>query len=325
MSEQAMIRQTSAFDWRSMNATLVQRLALIGLICVGLAYLTEGFASQDNLLNVLRQASLLFIIAAGLTLVTIGGGLDLSVGANMALSACLAAAVMKSTGSTALAVLVALGVGLGIGLVNGLVVTVLRIPSFLATYGMLWITQGIAYSFMRGRVLAGFPPELRWLGTGHFLAIPLPVWIMALIALAGTLLLRLTRFGRQTYLLGANPEMARYSGIATARLRVLLYLASGGCAGFAALVYLGRVNAADAGIGAPLLLPAYAAVLIGGTSLFGGAGGLGLTAIGAVILTLIINGLNLLNVDAVWHPLVTGLVILAAISADGVINRESRH
>lgn len=306
-------------------AVIMQRLLLIAVLAAALAFGTEGFATPENILNILRQAALLFIIAAGLTLVIIGGGLDLSIGANLALSACLAAAVAKATGSAAAAIATALACGAMLGLVNGLLVTALRTPAFLVTYGTLWVAQGMTYTFMSGQVIHGFPPALRFLGTGYLLGLPVPVWIMLVITVLGGLALACTTFGRQVYFMGANATAAELSGIPMRPRQVLLYALSGAAAGFAALVYLGRVNAADAGVGDPLLLPAFAAVLVGGTSLFGGAGGMVQTALGAIILTLVINGLNLLNVDAAWHPLVTGTTIILAISVDGLINRPSRE
>ncbi|WP_205042175.1 ABC transporter permease [Rhodoligotrophos defluvii] len=306
------------------GAVILQRLLLIAILAAVLSLGTDGFASTENVLNVLRQASLLFIIAAGLTFVIIGGGLDLSIGANLALSACLAAAVVKTTGSVPAAIATALACGSAIGLINGLLITVLRIPPFLATYGVLWIAQGVTYTFMHGQAIYGFPPALRFLGTGYVLGLPVPVVIMlALMALGGAVL-AFTSFGRQVYFIGANASAAELSGIPMRARRILLYLLSGASAGFAALVYLGRVNAADAGVGDPLLLPAFAAVLVGGTSLFGGAGGMVQTALGAIILTLVINGLNLFNIGAAWHPLVTGATIILAISIDGLINRPQR-
>nr|WP_282572100.1 ABC transporter permease [Roseomonas acroporae] len=298
------------------------RIGALLLLALALSLATEGFATATNLLNVLRQASLLFLVASGLTLVIIGGGLDLSVAANLTLSACTAALAFKATGSVAAAVATALGCGLAVGLLNGLLVAVVRVPAFLATYGTLWIASGAAYWLMAGRVVYGFPPALRGLGTGFVLGVPTPVWIMLAVAVAGGAFLFLSAAGREVFFTGANEEAARLSGIPVRRRRILVYGLSGLMCGVAALVYLGRVNAAEAGLGDPLLLPAVAAVLIGGTSLFGGAGGLAGTLVGALILTTVTNGLNLLDVGAAWHPFVTGTIILAALGADALLARR---
>lgn len=295
---------------------VTQRLAVVGLLTALLSLVADGFATVDNMLNILRQASLLFLVASGLTLVVIGGGLDLSIAANLTLSACLAAGATKVTGSSLAGIIVALLCGSLVGAANGLLVTALRVPAFLATYGMLWVAQGLSYTFMGGQVIHGFPSELRFLGTGFFAGIPVPVWISAGAILLGAGLMARTVFGREAAFIGANETAARLSGMAVARRRFVLYTASGAMAGLASIIYLGRVNAADAGIGDALLLPAIAAVLVGGTSLFGGSGGMVGTALGAIILTLVVNGLNLMDVSAAWHPFVTGLIVLIAIGFD---------
>jgi ribose transport system permease protein len=313
-------RQGFALPDEAQSALL--RLATIAVIGLALSFATTGFASADNLLNVLRQASLLFLVASGLTLVVIGGGLDLSIGANLTLSACLAAAAIKATGQPLVGVAVALATGAAIGLANGIIIVVLKVPAFLATFGMMWVVQGIAYWFMAGQVIFGMPPSFRPLGIGFFAGVPVPIWIMAAVIALGAALLWRSSFGREVYLMGANAEAARLSGIPVGRRRLQLYLLSGLTASLAALVYLARVNAAEPGIGEPLLLPAVAAVLVGGTSLFGGSGGLIGTALGALILMLIVNALNLLNVAAAWHPFVTGAIVMLAVLVDALASRN---
>lgn len=303
---------------------IVARLGLIACIGLLLASLSPGFVTTDNFLNILRQASLLFLVASGLTLVIIGGGLDLSIGANLTLCACLSAAAIKSTGQPAAGVVVALGCGTLVGLINGMLINRVRIPPFLATFGMLWVAQGIAYWFMAGQVVYGFPPAFRFFGNGFWLGVPVPILVMLVTGACGLIFLSRTTVGREVYLMGANEAAAVLSGIPVARRRVLLYMLSGLMAGLSALIYVARLNAAEPGIGEPLLLPAIAAVLVGGTSLFGGSGGLLGTLLGAIILTLIVNALNLLNVSASWHPLVTGVIVLVAVLADAAVNRGAR-
>ena len=215
----------------------------------------------------MRQASLLFLIASGLTLVVIGGGLDLSIGANLTLSACLAAATIKTTGQPMAGVAVALVSGTLIGYGNGLLINKLKVPAFLATFGMLWVAQGIAYWFMAGEVIYGFPPSFRFFGSGFLLGVPVPIWIMLAVGVLGVVFMSRTTIGREVYIMGANESAAHLSGIPVGRRRTLLYTLSGLMAGLTALVFLARVNAAEPGIGEPLLLPAVAAVLVGGTSL----------------------------------------------------------
>ena len=286
--------------------SILLRVATIVVICIVLASISDSFATTDNLLNVLRQASLLFLIASGLTLVVIGGGLDLSIGANLTLSACLAAAAIKTTGQPMAGVAVALVCGAAVGFANGLLINKLKVPAFLATFGMLWVAQGIAYWFMAGQVIYGFPQGFRFFGSGFLMGIPVPIWVMAAVGVCGVFFLSRTTIGREVYVMGANESAAHLSGIPVGRRRTLLYTLSGLMAGLTALVFLARVNAAEPGIGEPLLLPAVAAVLVGGTSLFGGSGSVVGTILGAIILTLIVNALNLLNVSASWPPSRTG-------------------
>jgi ribose transport system permease protein len=313
----AQARTTST--WRRLDAhstALIYRIVLILAMASILAVSTGAFASIANLLNVLRQASLLFLLASGLTLAILCGGIDLSVAANLTLSACLAAGAIKLGVSPWLGVAVAFACSMIIGFLNGVAITRLRLPPFLATYAMLWIVQGLAFHYMGGQEIYGFPPAFRALGTGFLLGVPIPVYLMAAVLLVGTVFTSRLNVGREIFAIGANPEAARLSGIPVQRRQLLVYIISGLMSGIAALVFLARVNAADSGMGEPLLLPVLAAVLIGGTSLFGGVGSLLGTMLGSIILALVINGMNLLDVKAQWQPLVVGAVLLAAVLID---------
>jgi ribose transport system permease protein len=303
-------------------SNLGYRLGGVLIISVILALLSDAFLSTSNLLNVLRQASLIFLLASGVTLVILAAGLDLSIGANVALSACLAATVIKLTGSIALGIVTGLACGIVIGLVNGVLVTALRLPPFIATYGMLWVLHGITYWYMAGDTIYDFPPAFRALGSGYALGIPVPVYLMLGCLVAGGLFTRYTTYGHEIYAIGANTEVARLSGIPVRSRLNLVYTLSGAMAGLASVVYLARLNSAEADIGEPLMLPAIAAVLIGGTSLFGGVGSLSGTLVGALFLTLVLNGMNLLTIGANWQPLVTGVIVVAAAWIDIVARRR---
>ena len=303
---------------------LALRLLALGLLCLALSIASDAFLTVTNIVNVLRQAALLFLLASGLTLVILTAGLDLSVGANVAMSACLAATLMKSAGSIALAVAVGLGSGLAIGLANGLLVTLLRLPPFIATYGMLWILHGMTYWFMKGETIHGFPPAFRAIGSGHWLGVPIPIYFMAVFLLVGVLFAQRTRWGQEIYAVGANPEAARLSGIPVKSRLVLVYAVSGAMAGLASLIFLARLNSAEGDIGESLTLPAIAAVLIGGTSLFGGVGSVAGTLVGALILTLVLNGMNLLAISSSWQPVVTGAIVVLAVFLDNITRKGDR-
>jgi len=299
------------------------RLIAVLVIALVLTFRTDVFLTSANVLNVFRQASLTFLIASGLTLTILTAGLDLSVGANVGLSACLAATVMKATNSVALGAVAGLAFGSFVGVLNGLMITLLKLPPFIATYGMLWTLNGVTYWFMGGETIHGFTPGFRALGSGYWLGVPIPIYVMAAFLLVGGIFTRYTTFGQEVYAIGANREAARLSGVPVRARLNLVYILSGAMAGLAAIVYLARLNSAEADIGEPLTLPAIAAVLIGGTSLFGGVGSLTGTLVGALTLTLVVNGMNLLAVDASWQPLVTGVIVILAVWIDVVVRQRS--
>lgn len=301
---------------------LVLRLAVLCLLGLALTLASHAFLTPGNLLNVLRQASLMFLLASGLTLVILCGGLDLSIGANVALSACLAGTVIQGTGSILLGCAVGAGCGLAIGVLNGLMVTALRIPPFIATYGMLWILHGLTYWFMNGETIHGFPPAFRALGSGYFGGVPLPVYLMLSVLLAGTVLTQYTTWGQEVYATGANTESAELSGMPVFSRRLAVYALSGLMGGLASLVFLARLNSAEGDMGESLTLQAIAAVLIGGTSLFGGTGTLLGTLIGGLILTVVLNGMNLLGVSANWQPLITGVIVILSVLSDALARKR---
>ena len=302
---------------------VVFRVAGLVVIALSLASLSDAFLTVDNFLNVLRQAALLFLVASGLTMVVVAGGLDLSIGATVGLSACLVATAVQATGSVAAGVFAGTLAGTVVGAVNGALVSGLRLKPIIATYGMMWIVNGATYWYMQGQTIYGFPERFRAIGSGHWLGVPVPVYLMGLALAAGVVFARLTIWGRQVYALGANPDAARLSGVPVAARTFLVYALSGAMGGAAGVVYLARLNSAEAGIGDALLLPAIAAVLVGGTSLFGGAGGLAGTLIGATMLTLVLNGMNLLVISSNWQPFVTGAIVLLAAALDAVTRRRT--
>lgn len=310
-SSDVIVRPRLAFSSNVMQG--LYRLLAVALLCALLASLSDVFMTQSNILNVLRQTALLFLMASGLTLVVLTAGLDLSVGANIGLSACLAASVIKAAGSPLLGVATGIGCGTAIGLANGVLVTTLRIPSFIATYGMMWMLTGMTYFYMGGETIHGFPPGFRYLGSGYLFGIPMPVYVMAVFLVIGAVFAQRTIWGQQIYAIGANPVAARLSGVPIESRLMLVYTVSGAMAGLASLIILARINSAQGDIGEDLTLPAIAAVLVGGTSLFGGSGTVTGTLIGALILTLVLNGMNLLQINASWQPLVTGVIVLLAV------------
>lgn len=297
------------------------RTAFLAALVVVLAVASPHFLTTDNMVIVLRQAALQFVMAAGLTLVVLTGGIDLSIGAVLGLAACLGAGFIAG-GHVLWGVVAALAAGLACGLVNGALVAYVGIPAFIATYGMLWVAHGLGYVFMKGEVIHGFPAGFRALGAGFLGSIPIPVLVALGLLLALHIVLHLTRFGRALYAIGGNAVAARLSGMPVRRHLVTVYALSGVLAAFAGLVVIARVNAADSGIGEELLLTAIAAVCLGGTSLFGGAGGIVGTAIGSLILALVVNGMNMLGIATFWQAFAMGTILILAVLADVSFKRR---
>ena len=187
---------------------------------------------------------------------------------------------------------------------------------------MLWVAQGVTYWFMAGETIHGFPPAFRQLGSGYWWGIPIPIYLMLVFLLIGGLFARRTTWGQEIYAIGANAVAARLSGVPIGKRLVLVFVVSGAMAGMASLIFLARLNSAEGDIGDSLTLPAITAVLIGGTSLFGGVGTMFGTFVGALILTLILNGMNLLAISASWQPLVTGVILIAAVWLDMIARGE---
>ena len=305
--------------WTSLDSdqlfVVVSRLIALVLLIAALSFLSPHFLTWSNLINVLRQASLQFMMSAGLTIVVLTAGIDLSVGAILGLSACISASLISS-GHVVLGIGSALLAGTVCGVVNGVMVTIARIPPFIATYGMLWIAFGLGYVFMKGEVIYGLPDGFRFIGAGFVGFLPVPVIVAVLLLVVLHFVLHKTVLGRSIYAIGGNPDAARLSGMPVTRRLITVYGLSGFLAGFAALVVIARVNAADSSLGEDLLLPAIAAVCLGGTSLFGGVGGITGTAVGSLILALIVNGMNLLGVQTFWQSGVMGAIILISVLVD---------
>jgi ribose transport system permease protein len=292
------------------------RLFVLGLLCVILTVASPVFLTGTNALNVLRVASLLVILGIGETIVILTAGIDLSIGSVLTISSVIAALALKAGVPLPLALVSGLMVGAALGYLNGLMVAVVRLPPFIATYGMMWVASGFAVVLLKGQVIYGFDDEFRFMGVGSLMGIPMPIIIMVALWIPTYVLLRGTTFGRSLYAVGANPEAARLSGVKKNQTLILAYTLSGFLSAAAGLVYVARLNASEAGIGANMLLPAIAAVVIGGTSLFGGEGGIVGTLIGALIMTIVQNGMNLLGIESVWQGVVLGALIVVAVLLD---------
>jgi len=297
--------------------------SLFGLIAIGLvmSILSNRFFGLSNLVNVTRQVSINAIIAMGMTLVIITGGIDLSVGSVVALSGCMAIIVMRSTGSDCLGVLLGLAVGCAAGLLTGILVALCRMPPFIATLAMMTIVRGIALVVTAGQPIVRFESPYRWLGEGDVLGVPVPILIMVVIVGVTYFLLRHTPFGSYIYATGGNEEAARLSGVRVARVKTLVYLLSGLYCGVGGMVLTARLGSAQPNTGEGFELDAIAAVVLGGTSLMGGKGKIWGTIVGVFIIGVLNNGFNLLNVSPFYQLIAKGCVIVLAVLLDQFLKR----
>lgn len=303
------------------RSKVLPRLALLLGLSVLLSLLSPHFARWENFVNVVRQAALINILGVGMTLVILTGGIDLSNGAVLALSSCVSAIYMKSGGPFGIGCAIALAIGLGCGMINGLMVARFFIPPFVITYAMMFFARGLAYIVLKGQIMYGFSKGFRFFGAGHLFGIPTPILISAVIFFIFYLLLRYTPFGADVYALGSDEESSRLSGVKTQSRITLVYALSGLLSAVGGIVYTSRLNAAEPVIGEFFPLDAIAAVVIGGTPLEGGEGGVVGTMIGALIITVIINGMNLLSVPSLLQSFVLGGVILAMIAVQSYSGR----
>jgi ribose transport system permease protein len=296
---------------------------LLGLALV-LWALTPHFLTISNLLNIAEQATIIAIIAVGMTFVIITGGIDLSVGSVLAFAGVVMASVLHSGVPLPLALIVGLGAGLLCGLVNGLLITVGRLPPFIATLGMMSVARGAALMFTEGRPISGFSESFRSLATGEVLRIPAPVIIMIGVYVIAHFVLGRTKLGRYTYAIGGNEEAALLSGINVKLYKTMVYGIAGLLSGLAAILLTARLNSAQPIAGMSYELDAIAATVIGGTSLLGGEGTVVGTLIGALIMAVLRNGLNLLGVSSFIQQIVIGTVIIVAVLIDMALKRRGK-
>jgi ribose transport system permease protein len=293
-----------------------------GLLLVGLAVVSPVFATPSNLFNIALQSSINALLAFGMTFVILTAGIDLSVGSLLAISGALAGGLMVGGGLPwPLAALVGLAAGTALGAINGIAITAFRIPPFIATLAMLSIGRGLTQLYTGGRPFTGLDPAFNQLGQGEIGPVPIPVMLMIVVVAAGWVVLRFTVFGRHVYAVGSNPEAARLAGVPVAAVLVAVYAISGLLAALGGLVITARLSSAQPTAGAGFELDAIAAVVVGGMSLSGGEGSIIRSLIGALIIGVLNNGLNLLNVDPFVQPVVKGLVILVAVGLDRLKTR----
>jgi len=297
---------------------------LIGLLVLMIFFwiLSPHFLTVPNLLNVAQQTAINAIIAVGLTFVIITAGIDLSVGSIMAFSGVVLASILGTGLPIPLAISAGLLIGLACGSINGILIAYGKLPPFIATLGMMSVARGAALMYTNGRPISGFSNDFRFLANGEIFSIPISIIIMVLVYLIAHFILTKTKLGRYVYAIGGNEEAAWLSGINVKFYKIIVYGICGMLSGLAAVILTARLNSAQPIAGIMYELDAIAATVIGGTSLVGGEGRVFGTLIGALIMGVLRNGLNLLGVSSFLQQTIIGSVIIIAVLVDMTLKRR---
>ncbi len=292
-------------------------IALLVLF-VSLSIASSSFLTVTNIFNILKQNSVYGILAVGMTFVIVTGGIDLSVGAIVAMSACFAASLAQDGTTTPIfaAILVGVLIGMGCGAFSGFFIAFANIPAFIATLATCTIARGIVYVFTDGRPVTGVSAAYKYIGRASWGPVPVAVVLYAAFLIAGTFLLKYTKYGRHVFAIGGNKQAATVSGIHVKRVEFLVYMISGFCAAFAGLLLSSRIQTGQPAGGDGYELAAITAAVIGGASLSGGKGSVFGSFIGILVVGILTNGLDLLNVSSYYQQIIKGAIILLAVLAD---------
>jgi len=302
--------------WQTIKANYFQESTLLVaiLLIIGVfSLLSESFLTINNLLNILLQISIIAILGFGVTIVIISGGIDLSLGSVLALTGMVTAIVLKHSSSIPLAIGSGLFTGLLIGFINGFSIVYFKLPAFIATLAMLSVARGISLVATNAVPVYDLPQSFLFLGAGSMLGIPVPVYIMATLFVVMHIMLNSTCFGRYIYAIGGNEEATRLSGINVNYYKLWIYILCGVCTGIAGILFTARLGSGQPTAGVGYELDAITAAILGGTNLFGGAGTLIGTLIGALAMGLINNGQALMNVNSYTQLIIKGVVVMIAV------------
>lgn len=297
---------------------------LIGFVvlCIAISMATPAFLSKQNVLNLLRQSSIIGIISAGMTFVIISGNFDISVGAVAALSGVIVMRLATTGTNLFLSIIAAIVVCAIIGLVNGIMVAKVNVPSLIATMAMVTIVRGILLMITGGYPITQTIPMLDSLGNGYFLGIPMPVIVFILVVIVSYIVLTQTKFGRHVYSIGGNQDASKLNGINVDSQKIKVFIINAVLAAIAGLVLTGRLGTASPVAGDSYDMDAIASVVIGGTSVSGGSGSVLKTIIGVLLMSVINNSFNLLGIDIFFQYIFKGLIILVAVGFDSYSKKK---
>ena len=300
-------------SWNDMGIFII-----LALLIVILSVIRPVFLTPDNIINVIRQVTIVAIIGIGMSFVLISGEIDLSVGSICALSGIIVTMCLRDGFGMTVSILLALGTASLCGAINGSIHVFAKIPSFIVTMGMLNVARGIVLVITNSYSITGLPDSFKVIGRGYVGPIPVPVVIMAVCYVIGFVVLKYTKFGRSAYSIGGNIEAARLSGVPVVKNKILIYIICGFTAGIAGIILSSRMFSGQPSAGTGLELDAIAACVIGGTSTTGGKGRLWGTFLGALIMGIITNGMNLMNISTNWQLIVQGMIIVIAVGLDRI-------
>jgi len=287
------------------------------ILVIVLSFMSPYFLTIPNILNIIRQVSIIAIVSFGMTMVILTGGIDLSVGSMLAFAGAVSAGMMVNSGfNVFLAILIGLAAGTALGFFNGLAVAKAKLPAFIVTLAMMTVARGFTLIYTDGRPISGFNETFRFFGAGYLGRIPIPVVIMFMFLIVIYVLLKKTPLGRYIYAIGGNETATKLSGINTDKIKIAVYALNGFLAAVSGIILTSRLNSAQPMAGEGYELDAIAAVVLGGTSLSGGSGTVIGTIVGALIIAVLNNGLNLLNVSSFYQLVAKGAVILLAVFLD---------
>lgn len=301
---------------------------LIGLLimCIGLTFISDSFATSTNIFNVLRQISVNVFLACGMTMVILIGGIDLSVGSVIAISGCLCAGLITNNGiPSGLAIILAIIIGTLVGAVNGLIIANTKIPPFIVTLAMMNIGRGFARIYTNATTILVNDELFIWIGSGKiFGEIPVQLLFMVVVVIITGLILNKTKFGRNIYAVGDNQQAAVYSGINSKKVIFLVFTLSGLFAACAEILSAARTFSGQFNVGDGAEMDAISAVVLGGTSMTGGVGRISGTLIGCLVIGILNNGMNLMGIDSSWQYVVKGIVVLLAVYIDYIKKEKSK-
>ncbi len=316
-----MKKSNSVLDMIRNNIGILSGLLIL---CVGLSFMTDKFATVTNFFNIIKQITINLYLACGMTFVILLGGIDLSVGSVIAISGCLSAGMASWVGlPVPVAILIGCFFGVLVGVLNGLIVSRTTIPAFITTLATMNIGRGIARVYTNNQTISVLQPSYTFLGTGKVFGIPIQLFMIIAVVAVSSFILNRTQLGKHIYATGGNKMAARYAGINTKKVTLFCFVFSGILASIAGILTCGRTFSATIAMGQSAEMDAIAAVVLGGTSMSGGKGKISGTIIGVMIIGVLNNGMNLLGIDSSWQYIVQGIVILIAVFIDFFKNDSS--